>query len=890
VVERRRLMRVGRGLAVLVTVLLLVVGAMATQTKLAAKRPDAPAEAKRLDAWKVIGMGGGGAQYIPTISPHDSKRVLVRCDMTGAYISNDRGDSWRMFNLRNGVHYFAYDPIDPECIYAISVGLFRSTDGGKTWRLVYPDPADVTDISKFPDHGDEQLITKDGPAASVDCVTVDPGDSKTLYAVMTRDKVARLMISKDWGKTWKDAGECPNGGRRIFVAAKSPNDDKTVYVFGSGSVSVLEGGEWKHQAPPEGVTSFADMSGGFNKDGKLVVYGVSGGRRGGPGGMPPGGAPGNRPGMDSTGARADRGPMDFGGGPGGAPGDRPGMDSTGARADRGDRGPMEFGGGGPGGPSMGSTGPSIGSTAGMYGGRRGFGGSASIYVSEDGGATWRSANEAFTGKPGPISARMSAIAACEKKPNVAYISVSGLTTGDASKRFNGIAKTEDFGKTWKLLELGYDNPANVDPNRPEEAPWMYDLYEDRWEGVPAQLGVAPSDPDVVFGTDLGATMRSVNGCKTWRSCNFEVLPGGSVTTRGLDVTTCYGVHFDPFDANRMFISYTDIGAFKSDDGGTSWRIGTTGVPRSWRNTTYWIVFDPEVKGRAWGGFSGPHDLPRPKMWRGSRNGGRFGGGVCVTNDGGDTWIQSTDGMVSTSVTHIILDPKSPKEARTLYAAGFGTGAWKSVDGGKSWTLKNTGIEGEKPFAWRFTASQDGALYLIVARRSEDGSIGNEGDGALYRSTDGAEHWEKIALPEGCNGPNGLAVDADNPKRLYLAAWCRAAGVHGEGGGIFISDDAGKTWRNVYDKCQHVYDVTIDPRDSKTLYACGFENGAYRSTDRGETWTRLKGMNFKWGHRVICDPKNPGMIYVTTFGGSVWYGPAGGDPKAKDDIVTPEVAY
>ena len=42
--------------------------------------------------------------------------------------------------------------------------------------------------------------------------------------------------------------------------------------------------------------------------------------------------------------------------------------------------------------------------------------------------------------------------------------------------------------------------------------------------------------------------------------------------------------------------------------------------------------------------------------------------------------------------------------------------------------------------------------------------------------------------------------------------------------------------------------------------------------------------------MVPDPYNPGMIYVATFGGSVWYGPAAGDPKALEDIVTPEVAY
>lgn len=85
-------------------------------------------------------------------------------------------------------------------------------------------------------------------------------------------------------------------------------------------------------------------------------------------------------------------------------------------------------------------------------------------------------------------------------------------------------------------------------------------------------------------------------------------------------------------------------------------------------------------------------------------------------------------------------------------------------------------------------------------------------------------------------------------------------------------------------------MTIDPRDSKILYACGFSNTAWRSTDAGQTWSRIKGYNFKWGHRVVPDPEYADKVFITTFGGSVWYGPAAGDPNAKEDIVTPQMKW
>jgi hypothetical protein len=144
----------------------------------------------------------------------------------------------------------------------------------------------------------------------------------------------------------------------------------------------------------------------------------------------------------------------------------------------------------------------------------------------------------------------------------------------------------------------------------------------------------------------------------------------------------------------------------------------------------------------------------------------------------------------------------------------------------------------------------------------------------------------VPLPEGVNGPNGLGVDSGDPKRLLLAAWRRRVRGPEGGGGIYLSSDGGANWKHVLQSDRHIYDVSQDPHDSRTWYACGFESSAWRSTDRGETWQRIRGYNFKWGHRVIPDPSNAALIYITTFGGSVWHGPAAGDPNAIEDVLRP----
>jgi len=360
------------------------------------------------------------------------------------------------------------------------------------------------------------------------------------------------------------------------------------------------------------------------------------------------------------------------------------------------------------------------------------------------------------------------------------------------------------------------------------------------------LGVAPTNPGICYATDCFRAYRTLDGGKHWEQVNSVKAGGNRWTTRGLDVTTCYSVHFDPFDPKHMFISYTDVGLFQSSDGGKSWTSSIKGIPENWENTTYWVEFDPKVKDLMWGAFAANHDLPRNKMWRRS-DPQKYTGGVGISTDGGRSWTCAQ--MDQTACTHVLLDPTSPAGSRTLYACGFGRGVYKSTDNGKTWTLKNQGIEKDQPFAWRIVRTDDGTLYLIVACRAMKAPVGSTTDGALYKSTDGAETWTKVPMPEGQNFPTGMAIDPTDPKRIYLTTWGLFS-MDGSVGGVFRSLDGGQTWKHVFSEGPHTYDVTLDPQNPKTLYICGFNSAAWRSTDGAETWTRLKGFNFKWGHRVV----------------------------------------
>ncbi len=729
--------------------------------------------------FKIIGPGGGGAMFHPTISPHDPNTVLISCDMTGSYITYDAGRSWRMFNLRGVVQFFVFDPLDRKVIYAQSNGLWRSQDEGESWSLIYPKPSSVKSIKMSSDHSDEDLIAEPNPLGAITAMAIDPSDSKIFYvAAGDRKKgMFALISSRDGGQNWVREGELQGLAVKLWVNPHSPADARMLLVAGPHFIEEKTSSGMRKLSIPSAKT-LTDISAGFRKDGSPLIYVI---------------------------------------------------------------------------------------------------GDESGFASDDEGTTRRKISlHQGAGK-------MRAIATGLRNPDTAYVSYRDLAEGGI--KWLGVAKTTDAGRNWQPVWKEDSNPAGKPAANIHDA-WITERFGSDWGENPLALAVAEQDADICYGTDLGRTMRTTDGGASWVAVYSRKSGENGWVSTGLDVTNAYGYHFDPFDHNRQFITTTDIGLFRSEDGGRSWISSTRGVPKEWMNTTYWIVFDPDVRGRAWSVNSWTHDLPRPKMWR--RKGiGSYRGGVCRSDDGGRTWTKSNDGMEETTATHILLDPTSPPTARVLYVAAFGRGVYKSVDGGKSWKLKNAGITQKEPFAWRIVRDSREILYVLLARRSEDGSIGTEGDGAIYKSADGAENWSRVTMPEGSNAPNGLAVDPSAPDRLYLAAWARDKGEHGDGGGIYLSVNAGRTWTRVLDRDRHVYDVTIDPRDAKTLYASGFESSAWKSNDRGERWARIPGFNFKWGHRVIPDPEDPKKVYITTFGGGVWHSFVDGEDRPLD-IVTPEL--
>ena len=505
-----------------------------------------------------------------------------------------------------------------------------------------------------------------------------------------------------------------------------------------------------------------------------------------------------------------------------------------------------------------------------------------MYVSSDLGDTWTQINEGLLNgiakgrKPG----FRQGLAVCASVPGVVYISTVNPVTNAKGKTVGifCIFKTTNAGRQWVPVLMSSTPDGYITGNF--KGSWMEESFDPGWGGSPIDLGAAPGNPDVCFAGDNGRGYKTTDGGKTWEQVYSRNNPDGSYSNNGLNVTTCYGVHFDPFDSNHYFICYTDMGLFHTFDGGSSWFHSLKDIPRDWQNTCYEVEFDPAIRGKVWSVWANAHDLPRTKMFGGAGF-GFFSGGVAVSEDGGKSWQKSNKGIPENSVcTNIVLDPNSPPQSRTLYVSVFDRGVYKSVDGGKTWNACIAGL-GSNLFAWQVRQNANGRLFVLFARGE---TRGKPVDGAIYYSDDNASTWKKMNLPDSINGPHDLLIDPGNPNTMYVSCWPRTANGKDFHGGVIKTEDGGLSWKQVFDERVRVNAAGLDPQNPETIFINTFHNAAYRSDDAGKSWKRIEGYRFKWGQRAIPDVNHPGMLFLTSYGGSVFYGPSDGFPGIADDVV------
>jgi photosystem II stability/assembly factor-like uncharacterized protein len=724
-------------------------------------------------AWEPVGLSGGGALFAPAVSPADPKRMMINCDMSGAYLSADGGRSWRMIHhtqLRSNIRCRpAFHPTDPRTIVAAAgwEGLKVSHDGGERWEP----------LGRLPG----------GPRGEI---AIDP-DNPAFLLVGAGEFVCRSL---DGGKTWSRC-DGPRGAALAFhIDRTSPTARRVCFAGTAEGVwrSDDGGATWAEKTaglPSKKLLAFA---GGSNaKEKRVMLYGSvtareEGGRYAG--------------GLYRSADRGETWESAVG----------PGLNTETKAFDRWAAGPVaQY-------PFVLTTNAKPNT---VYAFNTNTGvpppHHASCYRSDDAGRTWRAAFQADPRWP-PINVERDYVVAAVRQyyqgaPTGAAISAEHpdhLLFVDDARCY----VTADGGTSWAC---GHTRPApGFDPAAKGQEPrWLCNglVVTSTWH-----FYIDPFEPArrYICYTDIGFA-RSFDRGKTWQ---WWAIEGRAPWTN-----TCYELAFDPKIPGKLWGAFSNVhdipnaniilgrhrdqgpgGICASADFGATWKPSNEGMPLAPATS---VVVDPKSPPGARVLYAG-----------------LFGPGVYKSADDGRTWKPAVAGLGAESnrrVCRVHLHPD-----KTLFAlvtarraggrfAPEGVGLHRSKDGGATWERANAST----PLLWPKDFTVDPKDSRIVYLGAAD--AGGQKEGGLYRTADGGATWSRLAR----EGPEhfGAYLHPKHPGWIYMTL-CEDA----PGAGLWLSRDNGATWRPMpglpFANAQR---VAFDPADEKSITVTTFGGSVWR---------------------------------------------------------------
>jgi photosystem II stability/assembly factor-like uncharacterized protein len=328
---------------------------------------------------------------------------------------------------------------------------------------------------------------------------------------------------------------------------------------------------------------------------------------------------------------------------------------------------------------------------------------------------------------------------------------------------------------------------------------------------------------------------------------------------------------DPLDAQVFYFGSTGGGVWKTYDGGIYWQnvsdgffqrasVGAIAVATADPNVVYVGMGESCIRGNV-----------------------SHGDGVYRSTDAGKTWTHL--GLADTRhISRVRVHPSDPNlvyVAALGHAHGPNPerGIFRSRDGGATWehVLSRGQDAGANDLSMDpFNPRVLYASFWEARRGPHSLTSGGPGSG-LFKSIDGGDTWTEISrnknLPKGVLGKIGVCASGAERDRIYAI-------VEAEDGAVFRSEDAGETWdklsdrRELRERAWYYHHIFADPRDADTVWVLNIET--WKSIDGGQTFSQF-AIPHGDNHDLWIDPHdtrrmieaNDGGALVTFNAGASW---------------------